>query len=212
MNRNELHYHSRVQQNTPGKYGYRCRHCSGIAFAFTGEDMPVAGDYLENYEISQRGDFPSVRGNKLGCQRCGHLVSAPGGILDNSCVVDIDLYVAELDRQRRDREQSLTARVRQAPEPQITRASLGCGLTIQERADRDRLAKMPQNQEPQPKSATPATQPRPDRDPDSLAADQLTLEELRFRAHRLGLDTTLDRDRLLPLVQETELASALDAQ
>lgn len=114
-----------TRKNTPGDYGYRCKACGNIAFAFKkDEPIPEVGDYLEDVEVAQRGPNASLRRSQHICQHCTAPVTAVGGQLDMDCVVHIDKFAAHLEK--RVNSQFPTHRGRNVPRFKVDREYMGC--------------------------------------------------------------------------------------
>lgn len=110
------------RQIEPGKYGYRCRHCANLAFAFPGEEMPEAGTFIEDCEVAQRGPHASVRRSKHICQHCAAPVTGTGGMLKMTDVVQINRYSKVLEARLN------AGRVRSS-KIQVTREYMGVART-----------------------------------------------------------------------------------
>lgn len=146
-----MHYNPR--NLTPGKYGYRCRHCANIAFAFQGDVKPAPGTYLEECEASQRGPHASLRRSKHICQHCGAPVTASNGQVDMECVVDIDAYASALQK-RIDSSNSRRGSSRGLSSVVVDRDYMGCGLTAEDQVgEAVKVEPEPEKPKPKPKAA-----------------------------------------------------------
>lgn len=196
---------NRLARNTPGPYGYRCRNCGGLAFSFVGIEKPIAGDFIENYEISQRGQFASDRKSQLRCQGCAIPVTAVGARINSDCVVVIADLIQGLKgrNEAQSRRATSSKNVRFASTAEVTRESLGAGLLPGEEA-----VAVPSELESAAAPANPYGAKGVD--PDTKQAKDLTDEELRFRAKRLKVEDydTLTPQDLLAAVEEAELENA----
>jgi hypothetical protein len=120
-----------TRKEIPGDYGYRCKNCGNVAFAFIkGEEMPSAGEYMEDIAVSQRGVHASLRRSQHICQHCAAPVSSVGGRIDMECVVRLDTYAKALEN--RINSQSRRKGGRTVGVVKVDREYMGCGLTEDE--------------------------------------------------------------------------------
>lgn len=116
------------------KWGYRCKHCSRIAFEFLGHEKPIGGVQLSQYAWTQsKLQAIEIDRNHPRCQEynCRQPVFLLGGAVDHRLVWDIDVYTKSRDlafqrmQERRKRGFAMEPAQLEAPLPEAPAAQPG---------------------------------------------------------------------------------------
>ena len=159
-------------KHIPGDYGYRCKACGNIAFAFVhGQPLPGEDEFMENVDVAQRGQYATMRRSEHICQHCSVPISSTGGYVDVERIVSLSTYKKAL--QKRLNSQSGRSR-RGIARQTVDYAFMGVEWTDEEREE----ILAPTKAVAPPLPLTPAQKGAETRKKNQVAADQAEKERV----------------------------------